>query len=220
MQENILVKKVFNKLMNVFESSYRFNILAWIARIVSFPVIVVLFCTLDNQVSLPLIIFAALILLIEWIFFTFKIKESNYKSVKFFETLKITISTYDRFCRNRLILKTSFFALFVLVPSAFEFYFIVSFFVVTVMANSTIFKNAVFPNSATYDSSQSIVSMDNNCSGAEHVAFYESNLTTSIFDDHTFPSDISTDPPNYGTPGFDVAGIYTGSSTAIGGISN
>ena len=209
------IQKVFHKIMYSLQDDPSGHILAWISRIVAFPFFLIVSIYMDGDVVWGFMTLAAMTIMLDSLFYLYGAKESHFKSKKFFQDLKITTETFDRFTRNRLIVKSSLLTLFILgsiaLPNLFELYFLVSFFSVYIMARFTIYEHfditkyrPMHHASSSTMGIEGCTVMDTQTGSYNHYAY----------------STTTNPTPNHGLPGFDTMGALSSSPTAIGGISN
>jgi hypothetical protein len=86
--------------------------------------------------------------------------------------------------------------------------------------NHSMESRSSFLNRNSSNNDSSLCFSDNNLQNSDSSPIFlnESFQNNPSFDSSFQSSGIQ--PANYGTPGYDMSGTYTGSSTAIGGISN
>lgn len=174
-----------------FENSAHFHALKMTSRLVGLVCLLTAFFFTDNE-DIMLAYFAAGILLTDILFFCIGKRESHYKTKAAFEAIQATPKTLDKYNNVLLLLKA---LLFIVVPIAPVFISFYGGFCVVIAA---------------------IVAGELNFRGAAPV-----HRKSSLDDRYGYnsPQSSSTNMM-YGVAGYDVAGVYTGSPTAIGGVSS
>ena len=205
------IQKVFHKIMYSLQDDPSGHILAWISRIVAFPFFLIVSIYMDGDVVWGFMTLAAMTIMLDSLFYLYGAKESHFKSKKFFQDLKITTETFDRFTRNRLIVKSSLLTLFILFsvsyPTLFEVYFLASFFSVYIMARFTIYKHFdITKYRPMHHASSSTMGTD-----GYTVTDTQMGYNSSMYYSNTIP--------NHGASGYDYTGSPSNSPTSIGGMS-
>ncbi len=214
------MQNVFNWLVKWYENETT-NVLKMIARAFGWSLFGICYLFgLDTHWNFYVL--AISILSIDIAFLASRKFESNYKTKAFFKNEKTTVESLDLY--QVLMAAIKFVAIIpAIIFDSIEIFGIASLIMAPVIASIAKFK-PFMPNG--HGSVMSSSGIHN--AGMQNIGSDEINATTSNFPDNAFSCDcttnsydnISSDPPNFGVPGFDVAGMYTGSSTAVGGISN
>lgn len=221
-----MIGKVISSYVRLFENNQTYNVLKTTSQAFSF-IVAILIYMITNSGDIAFASFFLSILGLDLIFFILQKRESQFKSALFFERNETTPKIMNRYMKTMLFIRAflmglAFYLLIKfdrLAPSylfdAMTYYAIFSFVGALILAYLFKYKPMIGePKDRRYNSVNDIE--NTNTSSFPETGGY-------IWD--RSPSDMLSYPqlnPNrhFGLPGYNSAGIYTGSQTAIGGISD